>query len=177
MSLSTRSKKIPLRQLIIFSLLGVIMLLSKLVMEALPNIHLLGVLTITYTLVYRWRALIPIYVYVLLNGLLSGFNAWWVPYLYIWTLLWAITMLLPRKMPKWLACIVYPLLCALHGIAFGVLYAPAQAIMFGLNFQETLTWIAAGLPFDIIHSVGNFAVGLLIYPLSEVIRKLESRQR
>ena len=153
------------------------MLLSKLVMEALPNIHLLGVLTITYTLVYRWRALIPIYVYVLLNGLLSGFNAWWVPYLYIWTLLWAITMLLPRKMPKWLACIVYPLLCALHGIAFGVLYAPAQAIMFGLNFQETLTWIAAGLPFDIIHSVGNFAVGLLIYPLSEVIRKLESRQR
>ena len=177
MSLSTRSKKIPLRQLIIFSLLGVIMLLSKLVMEALPNIHLLGVLTITYTLVYRWRALIPIYVYVILNGLLSGFNAWWVPYLYIWTLLWAITMLLPRRMPKWLACIIYPTLCALHGIAFGVLYAPAQAIMFGLNFQETLTWIAAGLPFDIIHSVGNFAVGLLIYPLSEVIRKLENRHR
>ena len=153
------------------------MLLSKLVMEALPNIHLLGVLTITYTLVYRWRALIPIYVYVLLNGLLSGFNAWWVPYLYIWTLLWAITMLLPRRMPKWLACIVYPTLCALHGIAFGVLYAPAQAIMFGLNFQETLTWIAAGLPFDIIHSFGNFAVGLLIYPLSEVIQKLENRHR
>ena len=153
------------------------MLLSKLVMEALPNIHLLGVLTITYTLVYRWRALIPIYVYVLLNGLLSGFNAWWVPYLYIWTLLLAITMLLPRRMPKWLACIVYPTLCALHGIAFGVLYAPAQAIMFGLNFQETLTWIAAGLPFDIIHSFGNFAVGLLIYPLSEVIQKLENRHR
>ena len=153
------------------------MLLSKLVMEALPNIHLLGVLTIAYTLVYRWRALIPIYVYVILNGLLSGFNAWWVPYLYIWTLLWAITMLLPRMMPKWLACIIYPTLCALHGIAFGVLYAPAQAIMFGLNFQETLTWIAAGLPFDIIHSVGNFAVGLLIYPLSEVIRKLENRHR
>ena len=153
------------------------MLLSKLVMEALPNIHLLGVLTIAYTLVYRWRALIPIYVYVILNGLLSGFNAWWVPYLYIWTLLLAITMLLPRRMPKWLACIVYPTLCALHGIAFGVLYAPAQAIMFGLNFQETLTWIAAGLPFDIIHSVGNFAVGLLIYPLSEVIRKLENRHR
>ena len=177
MSLSTRSKKIPTRQLIIFALLGVIMFISKIVMEALPNIHLLGVLTITYTLVYRWRALIPIYVYVILNGLLSGFNAWWVPYLYIWTLLWAITMLLPRRMPKWLACIVYPLLCALHGIAFGVLYAPAQAIMFGLNFQETLTWIAAGLPFDIIHSVGNFAVGLLIYPLSEVIRKLENRHR
>ena len=151
------------------------MLLSKLVMEALPNIHLLGVLTITYTLVYRWRALIPIYIYVLLNGLLSGFNAWWVPYLYIWTILWAVTMILPKKMPKWLACTVYPLLCAVHGLAFGILYAPAQALMFGLDLRETIAWISTGFAFDIVHSVGNFAVGLLIFPLSEVLKKLESR--
>ncbi len=153
------------------------MFLSKLVMEALPNIHLLGVLTITYTLVYRWRALIPIYIYVLLNGLFAGFNAWWVPYLYIWTILWAVTMLLPKKMPKWVACAVYPTLCCVHGLLFGALYAPAQAIMFGLDFKQTLAWIAMGFTFDAIHAVGNFAVGLLVYPLSEVLRKLESRYK
>lgn len=153
------------------------MFLSKIVMEALPNIHLLGMLTITYTLVYRWRALIPIYIYVFLNGLFAGFNAWWVPYLYIWTILWAATMLLPKRMPKVAACIVYPLLCALHGLAFGVLYSPAQALMFGLNFQQMLVWIASGFGFDIIHCVGNFAVGFIIYPLSEVLRKLENRYR
>lgn len=177
MKSSTPSKwRIPLRQLIIFPLLAVIMFISKLVMEGLPNVHLLGMLTITYTLVYRWRALIPIYIYVLLNGLFAGFNAWWVPYLYIWTVLWAFTMLLPKKMPHWLSCIVLPLLCGIHGFAYGALYAPAQAIMFRLDFQQMLAWIASGIPFDIIHGISNLAVGLLILPLSQLLRKLEEKK-
>ena len=148
------------------------MFISKIVMEALPNIHLLGMLTITYTIVFRKKALIPIYVYVLLNGLFAGFNAWWVPYLYIWTILWGITMLLPKNMPKAVACIVYPLLCALHGLFFGALYAPVQALMFNFTLEQTITWIAAGLTFDIIHMIGNFAVGLLIFPVSAVLKRL-----
>ena len=72
-------------------MLGTIMFVSKIVMEALPNIHLLGTLTMTYTVVYRKKALIPLYVYVFLNGLYAGFSLWWVPYLYIWTILWGIT--------------------------------------------------------------------------------------
>lgn len=148
------------------------MFISKIVMEALPNIHLLGMLTVTYTLVFRKKALIPIYVYVLLNGLFSGFNAWWVPYLYIWTILWGATMLLPKNMPKAVACVVYPVICALHGLFFGVLYAPVQALMFDFTLEQTLAWIAAGFTFDIIHTVGNFTVGLLIYPVSEALKRL-----
>ncbi len=171
-----RRSRISLRHLVIFALLAVIMFISKIVMEALPNVHLLGALTMTYTIVYRKRALIPIYVYVLLNGLYAGFNAWWVPYLYLWTILWGVTMLLPKKMPKWLAIIVYPTVCALHGLFYGILYSPAQAIMFDLNFSETLAWIAAGFPFDVIHAVGNLAVGFLILPLSELLGRLEKGQ-
>ena len=107
-----------------------------------------------------------------MNGLYAGFNMWWIPYLYIWTILWGITMILPRKMPKALACVVYPVICALHGLFFGALYAPVQALMFNFTFEQTLSWIAAGLTFDIIHMAGNFAVGLLIFPLSEVLKKL-----
>jgi uncharacterized membrane protein YgdD (TMEM256/DUF423 family) len=159
-----------------FAMLGTLMFCSKLVMEALPNIHLLGMLTMVYTLVYRKKALIPIYIYVVLNGAFAGFNAWWVPYLYIWTVLWALTMLLPKNMPRWLAAAVYPLLCGLHGFAFGALYAPAQAIMFGLDLEGMLAWIVAGLPFDLIHGVGNFAVGLLVLPLSTLLAKLEKNR-
>lgn len=154
-------------------MLGTLMFCSKIILEVLPNIHLLGMLTIIYTVVYRKKALIPIYIYVFMNGLFAGFNMWWVPYLYIWTLLWGATMLLPKHMPKSVATVVYPLLCALHGILFGVLYAPAQAIMFGLNFEQMLAWIAAGLPFDLLHSAGNLAAGLLILPLSELLRRLD----
>ena len=158
-----------------FPMLGTLMFCSKLIMEALPNIHLLGMLTIVYTLVFRVKALIPIYIYVMLNGLFAGFSMWWVPYLYIWTILWALTMLLPRQMPKKVAMVIYPLLCGLHGFAFGILYAPAQALMFGLNFEQMLAWIATGLPFDLIHGVSNLAVGLLILPLSELLQKLLER--
>ena len=165
-------KGISVREMAIFAMLGTLMFCSKIVMEALPNIHLLGMLTITYTLVYRARALIPIYLYVLLNGLYAGFSVWWIPYLYTWTVLWALAMLLPRRMPRWLAYIVYPLLCGLHGLAFGTLYAPAQAIMFGFSFEQALAWIVAGIPFDVIHAVGNLVAGTLVYPLSRLLGKL-----
>jgi len=157
----------------IFAMLGTIMFLSKLVMEWAPNIHLMGMLIMVYTLVYRRHALIPIYVSVLLNGVYAGFNVWWVPYLYIWAVLWGITMLLPRNMPKAVAIPVYALVCALHGLAYGTLYAPAQALFFGYNFRQMLAWIATGLPWDALHAAGNFAAGMLIIPLRDLLLKLE----
>ena len=159
-------------ELVLFAMLGMIMFVSKLVMEFLPNIHLLGMLTMVYTLTFRAKALVPIYVYVFVNGLYAGFSTWWVPYLYIWTVLWGLTMLLPRRMPQWLCCMVYPLVCGLHGLAYGTLYAPAQALMFGLNWKMTVAWIVAGLPFDAIHAVGNLLAGLLIVPMVELLKKL-----
>ncbi len=159
-------------EMVLFAVLGTLMFCSKMLMEALPNIHLLGMLTMVYTLVFRVKALIPIYVYVMLNGLFAGFSTWWLPYLYIWTVLWAVTMLLPRKMPKAVACAVYPAVCGLHGFAYGALYAPAQALMFGMDFRQTLLWVGAGLPFDIIHGISNIIAGLLIFPLSQLMRKL-----
>lgn len=157
-------------------MLGTLMFCSKIIMEFLPNIHLLGMLTIVYTVVFRVKALIPIYVYVMLNGLYAGFSLWWVPYVYIWTILWGITMLLPRRMPPKVACVVYPAVCGLHGFAFGTLYAPAQAWMFGLNGKQLLAWIVAGLPWDMLHGFGNLVVGLLIVPLSTLLYRLAKRQ-
>ena len=110
----------------------------------------------------------------MLNGAYAGFSLWWVPYLYIWAVLWGVTMLLPKKMPKAVAAVVYPLVCCLHGAMFGVLYAPAQAMLFGLDFRGMLAWIAAGFVFDITHAIGNFAVGLLIYPMATVLRRLKN---
>ena len=168
----TREKKISVREIVVFAMLGALMFCSKVIMEALPNIHLLGMLTMVYTVVFRRRALIPIYIYVFMNGLYSGFNGWWVPYLYIWTLLWGVTMLLPRKMNPKVAYAVYPAVCAVHGLLFGTLYAPAQALMYGFSFEQTVAWIVSGLPFDVIHGVSNLFVGMLILPLSRLLHRL-----
>ena len=156
-------------------MLGTMMFCSKILMEILPNIHLLGMFTMVFTLVFRKKALVPIYVYVLLNGLYAGFNVWWIPYLYIWTILWAVTMLLPKKMPPKVACIVHPMVCALHGFAFGILYAPAQALFFGLDFKQTVAWIITGIPWDVVQGIGNLCAGLLIVPLTDLLKKLSAQ--
>ena len=156
-------------------MLGTLMFCSKIVMEFLPNIHLLGVFTVLLTITFRKKALIPIYVYVFLNGLFAGFAPWWVPYLYVWTVLWGVTMLLPRNMPDGVAGVVYPIVCMLHGLSFGVLYAPAQALLFGMNLEQTLAWIVAGAGFDVLHAVGDLAAGLLILPLSKLLKSLRDK--
>ena len=92
--------RLTVRETAVFAMLGAVMYASKLIMELAPNVHLLGVFTIAFTVVYRKKALYPIYTYVILNGIFSGFATWWIPYLYIWTILWGVTMLLPINMPK-----------------------------------------------------------------------------
>ncbi|MBQ8209974.1 MAG: hypothetical protein IJZ35_05270 [Clostridia bacterium] len=165
--------KLNVKEIAVFGMLGALMYASKVMMEVLPNIHLLGVFIIAITVVYRKKALYPIYIYVLLNGLFAGFATWWIPYLYIWTVLWGAVMLLPKNMPKKLSPVIYMIVCGLHGLLFGVLYAPAQALIYGLNFDATLAWITAGLPYDLIHGISNLCCGVLIYPLISVLRQSE----
>ena len=82
-------------------------------------------------------------------------------------------MLLPKKLPKKVQPLVYMVLCALHGFGYGLLYAPAQAIMFGLSFKGMITWIITGLPFDMIHGVSNFFCGILVMPIIRTLRLAE----
>ena len=174
MPLKSNSMKVTTREIVVFSMLGAVMYASKIIMEVAPNIHLLGVFTIAFTVVYRKKALYPIYIYVILNGIFCGFATWWIPYLYVWTVLWGIVMLLPKSMPKKIQPVVYMIVCAAHGVLFGTLYAPAQALLYGLSFKGMIAWIIAGLPFDCIHGVSNFFCGLLIMPIISVIRFAEN---
>lgn len=157
----------------VFAMLGALMYASKMIMEVAPNVHLLGVFTIAFTVVYRKKALYPIYTYVLLNGIFCGFATWWIPYLYLWAVLWGAAMLLPKRIPEKLRPLVYMLLCAAHGFLFGTLYAPAQALLYGLSFQKMIAWIISGLPWDFVHGVSNFFCGILIVPIIKILTFLE----
>ena len=166
--------KLTTREVAVFAMLGAIMYASKMIMEIAPNVHLLGTFVIAYTLVYGKKALYPIYVFVLLTGVYAGFATWWIPYLYLWTVLWAVVMILPKNMPKKIRPLVYMVVCAAHGFLYGTLYAPAQAFFFGLNLEGTIAWIVAGLPWDFVHGVSNFFCGMLILPIVRVLRLAEN---
>ena len=168
-----KNGKLTIREMAVFAMLGALMYASKMIMEVAPNVHLLGVFTIAFTVVYRKKALYPIYTYVLLNGIFCGFATWWIPYLYLWAVLWGATMLLPKRIPEKLRPLVYMLLCAAHGFLFGTLYAPAQALLYGLSFQKMIAWIITGLPWDFVHGVSNFFCGILIVPIVKILTFLE----
>lgn len=151
--------------------MAALMAASDFAMEWLPNVHLVGVLIAATTAVYRRYALLPIYVYVLIQGIVGGFNLWWIPYLYVWAVLWGAVMLIPKSLPERIKTVLYIAFCALHGFLFGTLYAPAQALMFGLDLKGTLAWIATGFYFDLLHGIGNLILGtLLIYPIVKILK-------
>ena len=169
--------KINVKEIAIFAMLGALMFASKVLMEILPNIHLVGVFIVAITVVYRQKALYPLSVYIFLTGLYAGFDIWWIPYLYIWHILWGAVMILPKNLPSKIKPVVYMCVCALHGFLYGTLYAPVQALMFGFTFEATIAWIIVGIPWDIIHGVSNFACGLLIMPIVHVLQNAEKLSR
>ena len=182
------------RELVIFAAFAGLMFTTKIAMQVIPNVHLVGMLLATLTLVYGKKALFPLYAFVLLDGMYVGFSTFWMPNLYIWLPLWGTFMVLRHflwtksdkqlikdgkfhrflKSPQF-KTVVFMFFCGLHGLSFGILYAPFQAFIFGLSFQGMIAWIVAGIPFDIIHGLGNFASGILIFPLAKLLRVLENK--
>lgn len=166
--------KLSVKELAVFGMLGTLMCISKYVMEFLPNMHLLAVFTVAFTVVFRKKSLYPIYIFVFLVGLFSGFSVWWLPYLYIWAVLWGAVMLIPKNINPKIAPFVYIAVCSLHGFLYGTIYAPAQALLFGLDFKGMIAWIVAGLPFDMVHGFSNLILGVLIVPIIKVLKKLKT---
>jgi energy-coupling factor transport system substrate-specific component len=64
------------------------------------------------------------------------------------------------------------ILCASHGFLYGILYAPSQALLFGLGFNGMIAWIMSGLYFDLIHGISNFMIGTLILPIVNILQKV-----
>ena len=166
---------LTVREIVVFSMLGALTFCSKLLMEWAPNVHFIDLFLITFTVVYRKKALFPLGVFVFLTIAFNGFTLWLVPYVYIWLFPWAIVMLLPRPMPRVAATIIYSVIGGVHGLLFGTLYAPSQALFFHLNFRATLAWIAAGFPFDVVHAIGNTFSCALVIPLVKLLLHLEKR--
>ena len=73
-----------LRDLCLMAVLGVVMFVSQVALAFLPNIELVSLFVILFTLVFRKRVVGALGVFILLEGLVYGFGFWWLNYLYVW---------------------------------------------------------------------------------------------
>lgn len=157
-----------LGDLCLMAMMGVVMVASKEALAFLPNIELVSLLTILFTLVFRRRVIGALGVFLLLEGLLYGFGIWWVMYLYIWPLLALLTWLFRWMKRSW----QWAILSGLYGLAFGSLCSLVYWPMW--DFPQIISWIIAGLAFDVNHGLGNFLLALLLYyPLRRALERLE----
>lgn len=159
--------KLTLRQVALFGVFGALTFGAKVAMSALPNIEPVSLLVMLFAVVFGWKALYPIYLYVLMEIMLYGINLWNINYLYIWTVL-AVAALLSRKIrnPLWWA-----MLSGVFGMAFGLLCSPVYMCIGGFDYG--IRWWLSGIAFDIPHAIGNFVIALVLFvPLRKLLEKL-----
>ena len=150
-----------------FGVLGALTFAAKLVMSPLPNIEPVSLLVMLFSVTFGKKALFPTYVYVLLELSVFGLGLWTAAYLYIWALL-ALAACLLRRMESPLG---WAILSGTFGLLFGGLCAPVCLLTGGPAFAWS--WWLSGIPFDLFHCAGNFALALVLFrPASRLLERL-----
>ncbi len=153
--------------MVILAMLAALTFALKVVMAPLPNIEPVSLMVMLIMVVFGWRGLSAVYVYVAMEFLYYGFGVWNVYYLYIWLIL-AVAAWLLRKMESTLG---WAILSGVFGLAFGALCAVTDVFIGGFGFAVA-KWVE-GIPFDIAHCAGNFVIALLLFkPLRQLMQRL-----
>ena len=162
-------RKLDVRELVLFGILGAMTFAGKYIMSFLPNIEPVSLMVMLFALVFGWKCLYPIYVYVVLEILFYGISLWNINYLYIWLVL-AVAAMALREMEHPLG---WAMLSGIYGLLFGALCGIVDIFIGGFGYAAT-KWIS-GIPFDISHCMGNFFIALILFkPLRKL---LEDRYR
>lgn len=169
---SVQNNKLSVKDIAVMGVMVATMTSFKYAMSLLPNIEPVSLLIILYTLFLGPKVIFAIIVFVFVEGLIYGFGLWWVCYLYIWPLLAILTHFIGKRVTNIKSRVwVFTILSALFGLFFGALcsipYFFTGGITFGFNY------FIAGIPYDLLHCVGNFCICLaLFYPLHTTLNKI-----
>lgn len=165
-------KKLTIREITLFAVLGAMMFALQVVMAPLPNIEPVSLLVMIFAAVFGWKALYPVYVFVVMEILFYGISTWNIYYLYVWAVL-AFAAILMRKQTQPLA---WALLSAVYGLMFGALCGIVDIFIGGFGYAAA-KWVS-GIPFDLLHCGGNFVIALIIFrPLRTALEKLYGRMK
>lgn len=147
----------------------------KAALSFLPNIELTSFWIILFTLYFGKKILAVIPAFILVEGVIYGFGLWWLMYLYVWPLL-ALLAWIFRNNRSWL---FWSALSCVFGLSFGFLcsfpYVAIGAVGNSLRagILSGFSWWVAGIPWDIVHGIGNFALMSALYvPMTSVMEKL-----
>lgn len=139
---------------------------GQIAMGFLPNIEIVTLLFILYTLFLGKKVFLIIYAFVLLEGIYYGFGLWWFNYLYVWTILAILVLIFRSQESVWF----WSIFSGFFGLSYGALCSIIYLFIGGVN--TAFAYWVSGLGFDVLHCIGNVAVCLVLYkPLRYVLDK------
>jgi len=161
---------LSVREMTILSLFAALMIALQVAMASLPNIELVTLLIILVTVHLGWKALFSVAVFVLVEGLIYGFNIWFINYLYVWPILTLIVMALRSQS----SVLLWTIVAGFYGLLFGTLCSVPYFLTGG--WAAGISYIAAGLTFDLAHCAGNIVSVLVLFtPLDKILRRCLTR--
>lgn len=144
---------------------------AKLALAFLPNVELVTLLLILYTLTFGRKIVCVIAAFLLLEGCLYGFGLWWIMYAYIWPLIAGLAWMFRRRESVWF----WSIFSGTCGLFFGALCSVPYLFIGGV--KAMFAWWVAGIPYDLIHCVSNMVLCFLLFaPLKAVLSSLERKR-
>lgn len=145
------------KDIVIIGIMSALLISVQVALAFLPNIELVSLLIIISTLIFGWKTLYIIYIFVIIEGFIYGISLWWFNYLYVWTILMLITMLFKDKRSPF----VWAILSGFFGLSFGALCSIPYLFIGGLPMFISVFII--GIPFDVVHCVSNYVIALVLF--------------
>ena len=166
MSLST---KLSVSNIATMGVMVALLEIAKIALAIIPNVELVSLLLIIFTLAIGHRAYLVTVGYAVIECLLWGMGTWVIMYLYVWPVLVAIILLLKRFDID--SILAYSVASGAFGLLFGAFSALTYVVIGGWSMG--LSWWISGIPFDLIHGVSNFAICLVLFkPLNSVAQRV-----
>lgn len=169
-----QKKLLTIKDIALIGMMVAVIEVCKVTLAFLPNIELTSFWMILFTLLFGWKIVFVVPVFILIEGFIYGVQMWWIMYLYAWPLLVLITWIFRKKDNVWF----WSFVSAGFGLSFGLLcsfpYMVIGAADGGLlnGLVAGFTWWTAGIPFDIIHGIGNYVIMLVLYkPIRSVAKR------
>ena len=139
----------------------------KVVMMHIPNIELTTFWIIMFTLYFGNKILYVIPAFILIEGCMFGFGMWWIMYLYLWPLLVLVTWMFRKSDSIW----TWATISGMFGLLFGFFGAFPYIVTSGI--YGAFTWWIAGIPWDIVHCIGNIVLMVVLYhPIRYVMKQV-----
>lgn len=154
------------RSLARMGVLTALLFTGQVIMSFLPNLEIVSLLIILYTIFFGKKVFWMIYGFVFLEGFLYGFGMWWFQYLYIWSILAVVVLLLRNNT----SALFWSIISGFFGLSFGALCTLPYLITGGP--AAAFSYWVSGLGFDLTHCIGNVVLCLVLFkPLYALLQK------